>query len=314
MKKCLSVLLSLLMLFGIALAEAPIRVYTLKGPTGMGMAQMMQNTADYAFTLVGSPEEIVAAIGSGQADLAAVPTNLAATLYQKTEGKVRLAAVNTLGVLSLLEKGDTVHSLADLKGRTVALAGQGATPDYVLAELLRRAGLADQVETVFYAEHAEVVAAALAGKADIVLLPEPNVTALMMKDASFRIAVDLSDAFEEAAAAEGSAAKLTMGGLIVTDAFALEQADRMAKFMADYAASVAFVNEHPTEAAQLIEAAGILPKAAVAERAIPNSHIVLLMGEELKRAVQPFYELLFAANPKWVGGSLPDDAFYWMPQ
>lgn len=315
MKKIVTLLLCLLMAFGAATAEEPIRVYTLKGPTGMGMAQMMQqNDGRYAFTVVASPEEIVAAIGSGQADLAAVPTNLAAILYKKTEGKVHLAAVNTLGVLSLLEKGDSIHSIADLKGKTIGMAGQGATPEYVLQSLLRDAGIADQVETVYYAEHAEVVAAALAGKADVVLLPEPNVTALLMKDAAFRIALDISDAFEAAAAAKASAAKLTMGGLIVTDAFAKNHADAMAGFMADYAASVTFVNEHAEEAAQMIEAAGILPKAAVALNAIPNCHIVLLTGDAMQQAVQPFYALLLDANPKSIGGSLPDAAFYWMPQ
>ena len=128
-------------------ATEPLRIAGLKGPTTMGLVNLLSmeqaGTAamDYDLQLYGAADEIVPLLIKGELDMAAIPANLAATLYQKTNGGIQAVAVNTLGVLYVVEQGDTVHSMADLKGRTILSTGKGTTPEYVLRYLLTANGL-----------------------------------------------------------------------------------------------------------------------------------------------------------------------------
>lgn len=312
MKKLFAFLMTLCLLVpAAALAEtAPVRVYALMGPTGIGMVKLMNdNDGTYDFTLVNAPDEVVAAIASGSADIAAVPTNLAATLYQKTKGNVQLVALNTLGVLYILDRTGEINSLADLAGKTLYATGQGAVPEYVLNYILAANGLTDSVTVEYKAEHAELATLAAAGEVDVCMLPEPNVTAVLSQNADFRIALDVTELYD--AAAEGTT--MSMGCVIVRKAWAEEHPDELAQFMTAYEESVAFVNSEVEAASQMVEAQGIMPKAAVAAKAIPNCNIVYIDGEEMKAAIQPFFQVLFDANPSSVGGALPDDGFYYLP-
>lgn len=317
MKKLLAVLLSMMMLVSLsacALADDAVAVYALKGPTGIGMVKMMNdNDGTYAFTLAGAPDEVVAAVASGSADIAAVPTNLAATLYKKTDGNVQLLALNTLGVLSILENGDTIHTVEDLAGKTIYASGQGATPEYVLNYILDAYDLTDKVTVEYKAEHAELATLAASGEIAVALLPEPNVTSVLMQNPNFRIALDVTELFAAAAERKGESATLSMGCVIVRRDFAEKNPDQVKAFMDAYAASVAYVNENVADASQMVEAQGIMPKAAVAAKAIPNCHIVFIAEQEMKDAIQPFFQILFNANPKSVGGALPADDFYYLP-
>ena len=317
MKKLLAVLLSMMMLVSLsacALADDAVAVYALKGPTGIGMGKMMNdNDGTYAFTLAGAPDEVVAAVASGSADIAAVPTNLAATLYKKTDGNVQLLALNTLGVLSILENGDTIHTVEDLAGKTIYASGQGATPEYVLNYILDAYDLTDKVTVEYKAEHAELATLAASGEIAVALLPEPNVTSVLMQNPNFRIALDVTELFAAAAERKGERATLSMGCVIVRRDFAEKNPDQVKAFMDAYAASVAYVNENVADASQMVEAQGIMPKAAVAAKAIPNCHIVFIAEQEMKDAIQPFFQILFNANPKSVGGALPADDFYYLP-
>ena len=318
MKKFVALLVALCMalsLTSFALAHEPISVYALKGPTGIGMVMLMENHADtYQVSLAGAPDEVVAAVASGSADIAAVPTNLAATLYNKTNGGVKLLALNSLGVLSILEKGDTIHSVQDLAGKTIYATGQGSTPEYVLNYILEANGLSESVTGEYKAEHAELATLAVAGEADIVMLPEPNVTSVLSQDADFRIALDVTTLFDEAAALNGAqGATMSMGCVIVRSEFAQENPEKVTEFLSNYLESVTFVNSDVEAAAELVEKHGILPKAAVSQKAIPNCHIVLVAGEEMKAQIEPFFEILFNANPASVGGTLPGEDFYYLP-
>lgn len=315
MKKIIAVCMLLVMLLSLATAAnaEAIQVYALKGPTGIGMVKMMNdNDGTYDFHLAGSPDEVVSAVASGNADIAAVPTNLAATLYNKTSGKVQLAALNTLGVLSILEKGDSVQSVEDLAGKTIYATGKGSTPEYVLNYILEANGLADQVTVEWKTEHAELATLAVAGEVDLVLLPEPNVTSVLMQNKDFRIALDVTTLYDAAAAANGNAgATMAMGCLIVRKEFAEANPEAVTAFLASYAESVTFVNSNVEEAAAMVEAQGIIPKAAIAKKAIPNCHIVMIDGADMKTSIEPFFEVLFQANPKSVGGTLPGADFYY---
>ena len=316
MKKLLAILLTLCLMLPAVTAladETPIRVYALMGPTGIGMVKLMNNNdGTYSFELKNAPDEVVAAIASGSADIAAVPTNLAATLYQKLNGGVQLVALNTLGVLYVLDATGEVDELADLAGRTLYVSGQGAIPEYALNYILAANALTDAVTVEFMPDHATLATQAAQGMVDLCLLPEPNVTAVLMQNESFRIALDVTALYDEAAAAAGNdGATMSMGCVIVRTEWAQAHPDELAAFMAAYAESVAFVNDDVAAAAQMVEEQGIMPKAAVAAKAIPNCHIVFIAGEEMKTQIEPFFQVLFDENPSSVGGALPGEDFYY---
>lgn len=318
MKRILIALLCCLTLLLTAPAlgeEAPMRVYTLAGPTGIGMAGIMEgNEGAYEFTLCSAANDIVAAIASGSADVAACPTNLAATLYQKTSGAVQLLALNTLGVLHVVTADESIQSVQALAGRTVYATGQGSVPEYALSYILEQNGLTGSVTVEYVAEHSELATMLAAGRAQIGVLPEPHVTSALMQNDSLRATLDVTALFEDAARADGKEGMvLSMGCVIVRRAYAQEHPEALAQFMADYAASVEMVNADVSGAAQLVQKHGILPKAAVAERAIPNCHIVFITGEAMRAQIEPLYQLLYDANPASVGGTMPDDAFYYVP-
>ena len=317
MKKLLLSAIALMMVLALACgaaADDKVNVYALKGPTGIGMVGVMENHPDeYTFTLAGAPDEIVAAIASGSADIAACPTNLAAVLYKKTSGNVQLLALNTLGVLHVVSSDDSITSFADLAGRKVYATGQASVPEYVINYILEANGLTDKVEIEYVAEHSELATLLAAGKAEIGILPEPHVTSALMQNDSLQAVIDVTAAFKEAASKAGNPdMELSMGCVIVRRDFAEANPEKVAAFLDAYAASVEMVNSDVDAAAELVQKHGVLPKAAVAKRAIPNCHIVFVEGEAVRTQIEPLYAVLLAANPKSIGGAMPDDAFYYV--
>ena len=316
MKKWIAWLLAaglFLSMAGGAIAEEPVRVVTLKGPTGIGMVEMLANPGeDWAFTLAGSPDEIVSAIARGSADIAAAPTNLAATLFNKTGGNVRLLALNTLGVLHILENGDTIQSVEDLDGKTLLLTGQGAMPEYVIQYIIDQFDL--NVTLEYKAEHSELATLAAAGMADLVLLPEPHATSVLMQNASFRRALDVTELFANAVEKAGNAGTvLSMGCLIARADFVEQHPEQVEAFLNAYAQSVKYVLENQADAAKLVQETGLLPSAAVAEKAIPGCNIVLIAGADMRGQIEPMFQMLFDANPASIGGAMPGDDFYYAP-
>lgn len=287
-----------------------VRVAALQGPTGMSVAHMMtENDGSYELTLVAAPAEVNALVISGQVDIASVPINVGAVLYNKTEGGVKALALTTRGMLYVLEKGDTIHSVQDLEGKTILYAGQGATPEYVTEYILNTFGVNATPETE--AEHAAVASKAIEGLADIVLLPEPMVTNVLMKNPDFRVALDITEAFAEAAKMNGVAdAQLSMSVVIVRKEFAEAHPDLVEAFMQDLEASIAFANENVAAAAQEIADLGIIAAAKVAEKALPSCRLVFVSGADMQAQAAPLYDILFAANPASVGGKVPDEAYY----
>ena len=318
MKKMMRLLAALLLAMGIAMVScsaedtAAMRVGGLKGPTGMALAHMMtENTGAYEFTLAGAPDELTGQIIQGNVDVAAVPVNLGAVLYNKTQGGVQALSLITRGMLYVLEKGDSIQSVADLQGKTIVTAGQGATPEYVMNYILQSNGVEATLD--FKSEHAEVTTLALNGMADVVLVPEPHATTLRMKDDNYRVALDITEEFARAASANGyPQAQLSMSVVIVRTAFAQEHPQQVAQFMADLEASIAFANENVDAAAQEIADQGIIASAAVAKQALPSCRLVFVAGAEMQAQAAPLYEILFAANPASVGGTLPDAGYFYM--
>ena len=298
-------------------ATEPLRIAGLKGPTTMGLVNLLSmeqaGTAamDYDLQLYGAADEIVPLLIKGELDMAAIPANLAATLYQKTSGGIQAVAVNTLGVLYVVEQGDTVHSMADLKGRTILSTGKGTTPEYVLRYLLTANGLDPDkdVDIQYYSEATEVTAQMASTQDAIAVLPQPYVTAAGLKDDTLRVALDLTAEWDKVADTQ-----LITGVTVVRKAYAEEHPDVVAAFLADYAQSVNAANTDLDGTAALCEEQGVVAKAAIAKKALPNCNIVCLTGEELKADVSGYLQVLYDADPTAVGGALPSEDFYWAVQ
>lgn len=291
-----------------------IDVYTLKGPTGMGMAELIADEKDdedpdYKFTVVGAPEEVTAAIINGDADIAACPVNLASVLYNKTNGGVKILALNTLGVTYIMTNGVEINSIEDLKGKTVVSAGQGATPEFILNKLLADSGLTvgEDVTVEYKTEHSDVASLLISGEAQVALLPEPQVTSSMAQNPELKVALDLTKEWE---AKYGT--KLVQGCVIARADFAGKYPAAVDEFLDEYKESVAFINTASDEAAQMIVDAGIIAKAPLAKKAIPGSYITFIAGEDMKTLTKANLQVLFDAKPASVGGTLPDDNFYYI--
>ena len=322
MKRFLSCLCAAILLTGLAACASPtqgggerpvMNVAALKGPTAMGMAGLMQeaeenrSAADYVFTVSGAVDEIAPLLMQGKADVAAVPANLASVLYANTGGQVAVLAVNTLGVLYMVEQGDAVRQISDLEGKTVYLSGKGATPEYSLLYLLEQNGLSvDDLALEFKSEHAEVVAALMNDPDAVGLLPEPFITTAQQQNEDLRVCLDLTEEWEKT----GDDSAMLTGVVVARRAYLEENPDAVAAFLEEYAASTALVNGDIPRGAELIEKFGIFP-ASVAEKAIPACHIVCITGDEMKALLGGYLRVLYDQNPESVGGSLPDEAFYY---
>lgn len=304
-------------------AEAPVteapdtyaaKVAVLNGTTGFGIAPMytefkagkvpsVASIDFYADATLVSPLVI-----KGDVDIAAVPTNLASVLYAKTEGKVRVIAVNTLGVLYLIENGSTVNSIADLAGKTVYVPGQGSNPEYLLKALLTSAGMLDKVTIdATYSSPDELTTALASGKASLGVIPEPKVTAALSKNTSLRKALDFTAEWKKTTGTD-----LVQGCLVARADFVEAHGSVLDGFLAAYADSVKKVTDDPDAAAADIVAAGIVASEAVVKKALPGCNIVCITGEDMKEPLRTFWKSLYDIIPSSVGGAVPDDAVFYV--
>lgn len=315
-KRIVAMITAAVMLFSLAAFAAcskkqddtEIRIAALKGPTGMGMVKLAdkQNYPNYTVSIEASPDALNPRIISGEVDVAAVPVNLASVLYNKLDGDISVLAVSTLGVLYVVEAGSEVNSVADLAGKTVYATGQGATPEYILNYLLDKNGVAGSVEVNYVGEHAALATMLADGSAGIGMLPEPNVTSTLAGNDNLRIALNLTEEWNKVCSTE-----LVQGVVIARKSFVNEHPEAIEQFLREYEKSSAFVNENIDEAAKLIVDAGILGNVEIAKKAIPNCNISFSKGEAMHKAVEGMLAVLFEANPKSIGGKLPDKDFYY---
>lgn len=288
-----------------------LNVYSLKGPTSMGLAMLLEDSKNgttfntYHSTMCTAADEVTAALVSGEADIALLPANAAAALYNKAGG-FKVVGINTLGVLYVVENGDSVHSIKDLLGKTVVLTGKGTTPEYALRFLLNANDIEDQVTLEFKSEAQEVVAALSEDTAAIGLLPQPFATAALAQNENLRIAVSLQDEWDRFT----QESALVTGVTVVRNEVLEAYPSQIATFLKEAAWSVERVNSQPEEAAPLIEQMGIVAKAALAQKAIPFCNLVSITGSEMKLLLSGYLQTLYDQNPKAVGEAMPDDAFY----
>ena len=336
MKKILSLVLVLVLVFsfascGKAINESSVpstteskeevkkldvdcNVFAINGPTGVGMVSLMkkadnnEGNLNYKFSLAGSNDEIVAKIVNGEADIAAVATNLASTLYKKTNGGVKVLAINTLGVLAVVTKGEEIATIADLEGKTVYTIGQGANPEFIIKYVLEKNNLkmGDDVKVEFLEQPTELVAKITGNEKAIVIAPQPVATQITVKDTNAKIAIDINEEWDK-----HSDTDLVMGCVIARKEFCEKNPDAVDVFLKDYKASISFVNGDIDSAATLCEEYKIVSPATVAKKAIPYCNIVYQDGKELKTNLSAYLDFLFKNAPKTVGGELPNDDFYY---
>jgi NitT/TauT family transport system substrate-binding protein len=325
MKKIISILLTLALVFAFAgcandtvdevnLKEVKANVFGIAGPTGIGLANLMKDakdgnaSLDYNIQLAASNDEIVAKITNKEADIAAVATNLASTLYNKTNGGVKVLAVNTLGVLNVVTKGVEVKTIADLKGKTVYSTGQGANPEYILNNILKNNGLeaGKDVTVEFVSQPAELIAKVVGNKEAVVIAPQPVATAITIQDTNAKIVIDLNDEWDKF-----NDKKLVMGCIIARSEYVEANPQAVEAFLKDYEASIKAVSENIDATAAACEEFAIIAKAPIAKKAIPYCNIVFEDGEDMKADLSAYLTFLHTANPKSVGGKLPADDFYY---
>ncbi len=295
-------------------SKAEIRMGVLKGPTGIGSAYLMEQNEKgkslnkYSFSTAISPADLTSRLISGELDMAALPTNVAASLYAKTNGNIQIVAVNTLGVLYILEKGVSIKTVSDLRGKTVYATGLGSNPEYALNYILRKNGLEPNRDVnIVYLDSAELTTRMAAGSIDVCMLPVPNVTTVLMKNQNVKIALDLTDEWNKVSG--GSA--LTMGCIVIRKNAGLKS-DAVSDFLKEYKVSIDYVNNNIPEASKLVAKYEITGTAEIAEAAIPDCNLVCIAGrDEIKKAIEGYYRVLFEADPSSIGGSMPNDEFYY---
>ena len=295
-----------------------VNVMALKGPTAMGMVEFM-NEADsgtitdnnYHFNITAATDEVSAALAQGTTDIAAVPANLASVLYNNTEGGVQVLAINTLGVLYIVESGDTVHSVEDLRGKTIYASGKGNTPEAALNYVLTQNGIdpSTDVTIEWKSEQAECLSALMAEENAIAMLPQPFVTTAQAQSENLRVALDLTEEWDALQADSDTPSTLVTGVVVARTEFVEEHPEAISNFLDYYQQSVEYVNANVEDAAQLVGQYDIVT-AEVAQKAIPECNIVFIEGAEMKEKLSGYLSVLFEQNAQSVGGALPDDAFY----
>ena len=330
MKKIVSILLTLLLVLGLSacgnadnVSSAPdpetvpltkANVYVLSGPTGIGAANLKdkadkgETEGEYNITVVAQPDEVVGKISNGEADIAAIATNLAAKLYNKTEGNITVLAVNTLGVLNVVTpNGVEISSLADLKGKKVYTTGQGSNPEYIINHLLDKNGIKDDVTLEFKAEGTELLTVWSADPNAVIIAPQPVATTLTVQNQGSKIAIDLTKEWEKV----DNSSALMMGCVVVRNEFLKNNKATVDKFLEEYKASIETANTDLEVTSSLCETYGIIPKAAIAMKAIPNCNLTFVKGSEMKQKLSGYLKVLFDADKTAVGGKLPSDDFYY---
>lgn len=291
-----------------------IHIGGLKGPTSMGMVKLMEDAAEgttensYEFVIAGSADEITPQLVKGELDMAAVPANLASVLYNNTDGAIQLMAINTLGVVYIVENGDTVQSVESLKGKTIYATGKGSAPEYALRYILQENGIDPDADvTIEWKSEPTEVVAIMANTADCVaMMPQPFVTVAQSSVEGFRIALDLTQEWETI---DDQSACLT-GVLVARTEFVEQYPEQVASFLEEYSDSARFAVDQTEEAAQLIEKYDIV-KAAIAQKALPYCNITFIEGTEMKQMMEGYLQVLYDQEPKSVGGNLPGDDFYY---
>lgn len=294
-----------------------VRIGSLKGPTSIGLVELMERAEynetenDYTFTMEVAADTILTQMVQEELDIALVPANVASVLYNKTEGGIVAIDINTLGVLYMITADESITDIQDLKGKTIYLTGKGTTPDYVLQYVLEENNIAlDEVTLEYKSEATEVAAVLTTQENAIGLLPQPFVTAATTQNASLKVAFDMNEEWNKLQGEDGS--MMVTGVTVVRKEFLEEHEDAVKNFLEDHKQSADYVNSNVEAAATLVVKEGIIEKEPIAIKAIPNCNITYIDGEDMKNALSGYLNVLHEKDVKAVGGTLPADDFYYL--
>lgn len=286
--------------------ENPIRIATLAGPSSMGLIELIDDTSGmYDVSIYTSPDQIVPKIINNEVDIATIPSNLAAVLYQKTQGAISILSLNGLGVLYLVENGNTVNSITDLEGKTIFATGQGATPEYVLNNILTANEINADVQ--FLAQHSDLANQVASGAISLALLPEPFVSTVLEKNPDVKIKLAISDEWSKI---YGDEIETPMTVTIANNEYLSEHPTTVQTFLKNYKLSVDYVNSNIDEAAKLITKHKILGSESIAKSAIPRCSISFITGEDMIIMLKQYFDVLYSSNPQSVGGAIPNEDIY----
>lgn len=322
LKKIITLLCTMTMLFSLLACgkqEEPtsVRVGSLKGPTSIGLVELMERSEnretknDYTFTMEVAADTLLTQMVQEELDIALVPANVASVLYNKTEGQIVAIDVNTLGVLYMVTADESIENIQDLKGKTIYLTGKGTTPDYVLQYVLEENNISLDEVTLEYKSEATEVAAVLGSEENAVgLLPQPFVTAATTQNENLKIVFDMNEEWNQLQGEDGS--MMVTGVTVVRKAFLEEHENAVQNFLDDHKQSAEYVNTNVDEAAALVVKAGIIEKEPIAKKAIPYCNVTFIDGEEMQNALSGYLNVLFEKDVKAVGGNLPEEDFYYI--
>ena len=292
-----------------------MKIYALNGTTALGMAQMIDNVTNkkagmnYNISLHASADAITGAIVQGECAIAALPTNVAVKLFNASKEKLQLLALNTLGVLYLLKNGEDITSMADLEGKTIYVPGAGSNPEYITAALVKASGVSNiTINSSAYPSPDALTQAIAAGMVSLAVLPEPKVSVVTAQNQNVSVALNLTNEWETL----NGKNTLVQGCLVVNTEFAKAHPVEVAKFLADYKASVEYIKAGSDDAINMIVNAKILPSAAVAKKALPNCNICYIAGNDMKAVMNTFCQKIFDYDKTSIGGALPTDGFYYV--
>lgn len=294
--------------------ELTVNVAVLNGTTGFGMAKLISDSQngetalDYNFSIETDATMITDKLIQGTVDIAALPTNAASVLYNKTEGGVKVLALNTLGVLYVVENGNTVSTMADLEGKTVYCPAQN--PEFVLRYLCNVYGLENVNIDTTYASPKELMQFIVpSNEGTIAVLPEPVLSVATSKNANLNVALDLTAEWDN----KSENSSLVQGCIVVRTEFLEAHEKEVLEFLEEYERSVNYVNTNTDEVSELVVSLGIYEGAsAVAKKAIPKCNVKYIDGVEMKNALSGFLSAMADVNAKSIGGKLPDDNFYFI--
>ena len=289
-----------------------LRIGSMKGPTSVGLASMMQQ-GQGQFTVVAAADELTALLLQDELDIALVPANVAALLFQRTEGQIQVVDVNTLGVLYGVSLDSSVASIEDLRGRTVYMTGKGTVPEYTFLALLDAAGMGEGDVTVqFCAEPAEVAAQVAQHDDAVGILPQPYATAVTVQNPDVTEVLDLTAQWADLTG--GELGDLITGVTVAKASTVQEQRDAIDAFLVRHGESAAAANADPASIAATVAELGIIDSEPLAQKAIPRCNVVCLVGDPMRQALSGYLESLYQQSPEAVGGALPDDSFYYVAQ
>ncbi len=289
-----------------------LRIGSMKGPTSIGLASMMDQEQGQ-FTVVGAADELTPLLLQDQIDIALVPANVAAVLYARTEGQIQVIDVNTLGVLYGISVDESINNVEDLRGRTVYMTGKGTVPEYTFMALLAAANIStDEVTIQFCSEPTEVVAQISQHSDAVGILPQPYTTACTMKNDKLHTVLDLTEAWAQMTG--GQKGDVVTGVTVAKTSTIEDHQGAIELFLQRHAASAEVAQNDPSAIVAKIVELGIIENETLAEQAIPNCNVVCYTGEEMRSALSGYLQALFDQNAEALGGALPGDDFYFMPE